>query len=301
MERTTSKGKYPRVFTCALMVMIAGAITTSHGCALEQDLELDAEGDREAISATRGLGATEPGSANLGEDVEHRYITHIHRREEEGWHDDNNKYSPWVLRHGDTYFMYYTLNRGPQEHGYNDDAIYLSIHRGDGLRADGWIDQGLVLEHGAPGSGEAQAIADPAVVVTDNGCSLCGGRETWHMYYTGQEAYGQPNDVFHAYSCNGFEFHRLGRIEGLPEETSGFGTGEPSIHFENGVFYLWYYNAHDGVGRTYLVTSRDRCGHRDFAHSFGTRPLIGVTTLHPDIRQDGDTYVFHFSQGFNRI
>lgn len=146
----------------------------------------------------------------------------------------HSTYSPWLM-HGagwDRYRMYF--GRNEIQKGISADRIYLSENRGDGKT--GWEIPMTLLVPG--GVGQSALIHDPTVTIVNG---------VWQMFYTGTDGpdanQHYNNRIFHATSNDGVTWKKEGqtKISGLPTQNGSYGCGEPSILFEDGTCYLYFF------------------------------------------------------------
>lgn len=199
-------------------------------------------------------------------------------------------YSPWVMHESgwDRYRMYF--GRNEIINGVAEDRIYLSENFGDG--ETGWGTPILLLSPG--GSGESALIHDPTVTIVGS---------TWNMYYTGTDgpdANGHYNNqIFHATSSDGVNWTKQGvdSISGLPLQDGPYGYGEPSILYENGTYYLYFYSdaTPTDSGTVYLATGTDG---QNFTYY---ERISNVVMTSPEVRQYGSEYILVGCSGFTRI
>jgi len=202
----------------------------------------------------------------------------------------HSTYSPWIMHETgwDRYRMYF--GRNEIINGVSADRIYLSENFGDGKT--GWGTPMLLLSPG--GTGQSALIHDPTVTIVGS---------TWHMYYTGTDGVDgnghYNNKIFHATSSDGVSWTKQGlaSISNIPIQDGPFGYGEPSILYENGTYYLYFYSdaSPTSSGTVYLATGTDG---QNFTY-YGRVSSMIVTA--PEVRSFGSNYILVGSSGFTAI
>jgi len=203
----------------------------------------------------------------------------------------HSTYSACVM-HGsgwDRYRMYFGRNEAIDD--YSADRIYLSENFGDGIT--GWGTPLLMLEPDPDWSGEGRLIHDPAVIIVGS---------TWHMYYTGTDGPDEngyyDNKVFHATSSNGVNWTRQGQadISNLPAQNGKYGYGEPSILYENGTYYLYFFSDTDPNNGTICLATGTDSNNFDY---YGV--VSGMITTAPEVKKYGDDYILVACSGHTSI
>lgn len=194
-------------------------------------------------------------------------------------------YSPWVMHEPgwDRYRMYF--GRNEIINGVNEDRIYLSENFGDGI--SGWGTPILLLSPG--GTGQGALIHDPTVAIDSTG--------TWQMYYTGTDNLnGTGNSIFHASSSDGVHWTKYGLVNmtNLPTQNGSYGYGEPSILYENGTYYLYFFSdaTPTDSGTVYLAIGTD--GQNFSFYGRVSSMLVSA----PEVRQYGSNYILVGSAGW---
>jgi predicted GH43/DUF377 family glycosyl hydrolase len=191
----------------------------------------------------------------------------------------HSTYSPWIMHETgwDRYRMYF--GRNEIINGISADRIYLSENMGDGKT--GWGTPIVLLSPG--GAGQGALIHDPTVAIV-------GG--TWHIYYTGTDGpdgNGHYNNrIFRATSSDGVSWTKQGQttISGLPVQNGSYGCGEPSIIYENGTYYLYFFSdANPSNGTVCLATGTNGSA---FTY-YGIVSSMIVTS--PEVRKKENNYI----------
>jgi predicted GH43/DUF377 family glycosyl hydrolase len=129
--------------------------------------------------------------------------------------------SPSVVRTPSGFRMYYA---GTSD--FSSTRIFMASSP-DGTT---WTRQGIVLDLGAPGSGEEQSVGYPDVVYN-------GSQYT--MWYSGSS--GSGYSIFLATSADGMNWTRQGRVLGPgPRSSDAYQVYQPWVLSEGGVFRMWY-------------------------------------------------------------
>jgi len=202
----------------------------------------------------------------------------------------HSTYSPWVMHESgwDRYRMYF--GRNEVINNVSADRIYLSENFGNGTT--GWGTPTLMLSPG--GTGQGALIHDPTVTIVGS---------TWHMYYTGTDGVDgnghYNNKIFHATSADGVSWTKQGldNITNLPTQDGTFGYGEPSVLYENGTYYLYFFSdaSPSANGTVYLATGTDG---QNFTF-YGRVSSMIVTA--PEVRKYGSSYILVGSSGFTAV
>ncbi|MHB9011266.1 MAG: discoidin domain-containing protein [Ignavibacteriaceae bacterium] len=194
-------------------------------------------------------------------------------------------YSPWVMHAPgwDRYRMYF--GRNEIINGVNEDRIYLSENFGDGI--NNWGTPILMLSPG--GTGQSALIHDPTVAIDTN--------SVWQMFYTGTDNLnGTGNQIFHANSSDGVNWTKQGlvNISGLPSQNGQYGYGEPSILYENGIYYLYFFSdaTPTSNGTVYLATGTDGQNFSFYGN------VSGMLVSAPEVRKYGSNYILVGSAGW---
>jgi predicted GH43/DUF377 family glycosyl hydrolase len=179
---------------------------------------------------------------------------------------------------GYKYWMVYTPHPPPTA------ELPSIVRSNDGIT---WTDSGIsnpVLPAGSPGQWDSSHLADPDIVYVSD-------FHKWFMVYAGAQA--SRSGKFSARYCNstiGLAYSNDGKTWTkagiLVDSTASYehfsdtdekATSQPSLMYENGVFYLWYVTAVDVDGASYLPNNRRRLLLATFAWDNTNKVVTGFT------------------------